>query len=193
MNKKYKDGGVYEGDGTLFTKKRHGKGKMVYANGDIYEGEWVDDVRSGQGTLTRKKYLSQNYCYTGEWKNDMQNGKGTLTEGNRIYEGDFVNGKYEGKGRLTKKVGSYSYEGDFKGGYKEGNGTESALSTPTQVNLCGTSSTATASRFFQTRTTLTAGFPWVFSSPERVDLWMRRVLFMRAVFSQKTSLTASVR
>ncbi|MBQ7226600.1 MAG: AAA family ATPase [Clostridia bacterium] len=124
MNKKYKDGGVYEGDGTLFTKKRHGKGKMVYANGDIYEGEWVDDVRSGQGTLTRKKYLSQNYCYTGEWKNDMQNGKGTLTEGNRIYEGDFVNGKYEGKGRLTQKVGSYSYEGDFKGGYKEGNGTE---------------------------------------------------------------------
>ena len=33
MKKKYSNG-VYEGEGTLFTKKRHGKGKITYTNGD---------------------------------------------------------------------------------------------------------------------------------------------------------------
>jgi hypothetical protein len=29
--------------------KKHGKGKMEYANGDKYSGVWVDDNITGQG------------------------------------------------------------------------------------------------------------------------------------------------
>ena len=43
MKKKYSNGDVYEGEGTLFTKKRNGQGEMRYANGDVYMG-WI--VRS---------------------------------------------------------------------------------------------------------------------------------------------------
>ncbi|MEC8578152.1 MAG: 2-isopropylmalate synthase, partial [Pseudomonadota bacterium] len=35
---------------------RHGKGKMVYANGDIYEGLWEDgDEAEGKTTLAKHK------------------------------------------------------------------------------------------------------------------------------------------
>ena len=29
--------------------KRHGKGRCVYANGDVYEGDFVNDKRHGKG------------------------------------------------------------------------------------------------------------------------------------------------
>ena len=67
MIKKYKDGGVYNGDGTFLTKKREGKGEMRYANGDVYTGDWKDDVRCGSG---RFKALRERYEYNGEWAND---------------------------------------------------------------------------------------------------------------------------
>lgn len=128
MVKKYKDGGIYEGEGTLFTKKRQGKGKMTYANGEIYEGQWVDDVRCGQGELylprTYGKTFGKLYSYTGEWKNDKLNGFGTFTDSYTTYSGNFVDGKYNGRGTLTKKVGSLTYVGEFKGGLKSGTGSE---------------------------------------------------------------------
>lgn len=124
MVKKYKDGGIYEGEGTLFSKKRHGKGKMTYANGEIYEGEWTDDVRCGQGELYKPKSWGKLYSYKGEWKNDELNGFGTFTDGYTTYSGSFVGGKYNGKGTLTKKIGSLTYVGEFKDGQKHGKGSE---------------------------------------------------------------------
>ena len=29
-----------------------GEGKMLYQNGDVYQGEWWDDVRAGNGVIT---------------------------------------------------------------------------------------------------------------------------------------------
>ena len=128
MIKKYNDGGIYEGEGTLFTKKRHGKGKMKYANGEIYEGSWVDDQRCGYGRLYLPKGFYESYSYSGEWKNDLLNGKGKFTDGNITYEGNFLNGKFHGDGTLTKKLINtpiyYTYKGNFKNGLKDGKGTE---------------------------------------------------------------------
>ena len=31
-------------DGEYKNGKKNGKGKMLFPNGDIYEGEWVDDM-----------------------------------------------------------------------------------------------------------------------------------------------------
>jgi hypothetical protein len=44
----------------------HGHGVYKYANGDIYEGGWIDSIKEGHGT----------YCYSkgnivkGIWKGD---------------------------------------------------------------------------------------------------------------------------
>ena len=29
----------------------HGKGKLLYKNGDVYEGDWKNDKRDGSGKL----------------------------------------------------------------------------------------------------------------------------------------------
>ena len=51
----FPDGSVYEGD--FVNGKRHGNGTMVWGDstqwaGDRYEGEWVEGWRTGQGTYT---------------------------------------------------------------------------------------------------------------------------------------------
>lgn len=127
MIKKYKDG-TYEGEGTFLTKKRHGKGKMTYLNGEIYEGEWENDVRSGEGELYKPKLNGKAYSYLGTWQNGLLNGKGRYKNSDTEYEGDFKDGKYDGNGVLKKKnpraIIISTYNGQFKNGLKHGQGTE---------------------------------------------------------------------
>jgi hypothetical protein len=47
-------------------------GLYIFANGDIYEGEFENGNRQGQGTYT---WTDQSY-YKGEWLADKMNGKG---------------------------------------------------------------------------------------------------------------------
>ena len=56
---------------------------------------------------------------------DNMNGKGTLYDknGKVIYEGDFVDGKFEGNGKLFNDDGSY-YIGQFRNDLKHGKGIE---------------------------------------------------------------------
>ena len=64
----YPDGGRYEGsiqeDG-----KRHGHGEMRYANGDVYIGNFKNDLRCTLGTLATFK-LQSGCQYIGAWKDD---------------------------------------------------------------------------------------------------------------------------
>jgi len=41
--------GVYKGLLNLKTEKREGFGVLLYNNGRIYEGAWLEDKRNGQG------------------------------------------------------------------------------------------------------------------------------------------------
>jgi hypothetical protein len=43
----------------------HGKGKLTWADGKIYEGEFVNDKREGHGVFTWK----DNRKYIGAWRN----------------------------------------------------------------------------------------------------------------------------
>ncbi len=45
---------------------------MIHADGDIYEGGWLDDRADGTGTYTH----SDGAKYEGQWKDDKQNGIG---------------------------------------------------------------------------------------------------------------------
>ncbi len=99
----------------------NGKGKMVYANDDTYEGGFVNGKRAGQGTFTTLE------VYTGQFANDKYNGKGKL-EGifGDIYEGDFVDGKKQGQGTETNPSfdadGNDVYTGRFANDEKNGKG-----------------------------------------------------------------------
>lgn len=48
--------------------KRTGFGVLLCANGDRYEGHWLDDKKEGPG---RYYYRSTNKVYEGEWVDDV--------------------------------------------------------------------------------------------------------------------------
>jgi hypothetical protein len=52
--------------------RKHGKGKCTYSDGDIYEGNYSDDMRNGYGVY---KYTNGN-IYWGNYVNDVRSGKG---------------------------------------------------------------------------------------------------------------------
>ena len=58
--------GFYEGE--WVGGQRHGEGRMVYGNGDIYTGEFANGVRDGLGTLFEKEDGHQTTC---KWSNGV--------------------------------------------------------------------------------------------------------------------------
>jgi hypothetical protein len=52
---------------------RHGKGKQIWEDGSVYEGNWVCDHVCGWGRLVH----ADGDVYEGEWENDMANGVGS--------------------------------------------------------------------------------------------------------------------
>ena len=88
------------------------------ANQNEYEGQFVNDKFSGQGTLWK-----QNGSITkGEWKNNMANGFCVCSDkfGYR-YEGQMLNNQLNGDGKETYADGS-SFKGSFILGKKDGRG-----------------------------------------------------------------------
>ena len=67
--------------------QRTGKGRLDFADGSFYEGDFVDGQQHGYGV----------YHYASE---------------DRTYEGNFAENLYEGKGKMTYKNGNI-YQGDF--------------------------------------------------------------------------------
>ena len=64
--------GELGGDG-----ERRGQGKMMYANGDVYEGGWKDGEMSGYG---KKIYAEGNKVEEGLWKGGKLHYSGTVRE-----------------------------------------------------------------------------------------------------------------
>jgi len=79
--------GMYIGE--LVNGKMHGKGSIIFSDGDKYVGEFKQDMIDGKGTYTRLN----GDMYTGEWKDGLRNGQGIMTYANgTIYRGQWVNG-----------------------------------------------------------------------------------------------------
>ncbi|MYH15809.1 MAG: hypothetical protein F4149_11610 [Gammaproteobacteria bacterium] len=87
-------------------------------NGDVYEGDLVDGLRTGQGTYT----WVDGRTYTGAFVADRRHGEGVLTwkNGNR-YEGQFDGDRMHGQGVFTWSNGD-RYEGTFARGRRSGSG-----------------------------------------------------------------------
>ena len=103
--------------------KTENYGDFIYPIFDIIK----KDIREkrNNGKYSNGKYIWDNgKYYLGEFKNNKPNGKGIKYYKNRKieYEGDFINGKFEGKGKFIYDDGYY-YIGQFKDGLRNGKGT----------------------------------------------------------------------
>ena len=100
--------GLFDGFGTISSLD----------NKYLYEGEWKDGLKHGNGQL-----ITEKIKYSGKFENDVFSGsKGVLCdEKGNIYEGDFVNGKFDGYGHYKMSNGD-NYIGQFKNGFFEGKG-----------------------------------------------------------------------
>jgi len=100
-------------------------GKKWFKTGDEktqvkYEGEIVNGVPNGQGTMT----CCDGVKYVGGYKDGEKNGQGTETfpDGGK-YVGEFRDGKRHGQGTFTWSDGQKDV-GEFKDGLQNGQGTE---------------------------------------------------------------------
>lgn len=91
--------------------------RIELPNGDVYEGEVVDGVPTGQGT-----YISSRHRYVGEFQNGKMHGAGTIYwPDGRVFEGRFANDRRQGRGRLSWPDGRV-FEGGFVNDRREGEG-----------------------------------------------------------------------
>ncbi len=102
------DSSVIEGE---FLESSLAHGRITYENGDIHEGEFVDEILNGQGKIT----FSSGDINEGYFVNGALNGQGKIimTNGN-ILEGSFIENEINGTGKLSSTEGAFV--GEFQNG-----------------------------------------------------------------------------
>ena len=82
----------YEGE--WYDGKMNGQGKMIYADGSIYDGMFYMNKKHGYGCYKWKDTNEEkNKYYLGEWKNDAMNGNGKFCVNGMSTEGIWNNGQ----------------------------------------------------------------------------------------------------
>ena len=116
-------------DGSWKNDFEDGAGYLVYKNGDKYEGSFVQGLREGKGVLNFGDNNANNrLSYEGEWLKDIISGNGTMKwKDGSIYVGAFENNLKHGQGFYTYPAddneGLASYDGEWKKGLPSGFGT----------------------------------------------------------------------
>lgn len=99
----YPDGTIYQGE-ILNGRFLHGKGKLIYPNGDYFIGHFDHNKRVGKG---KEVFLNPDdgtieESYEGDFVNDVRHGKGVYHSLNgKVYKGEFKDGLPNGKGSFT--------------------------------------------------------------------------------------------
>ena len=111
------NGDKYEGE--ILNEERSGYGINYYKHGNKYEGWWENDLENGTGSL----FYKDGSLYIGQWANGKQNGMGTLyyNLGDKYY-GNFIDGKKNGKGLFISRNNNNRFIGTFKNNLKHGKG-----------------------------------------------------------------------
>ena len=106
--------------------QREGRGTMVYADGSMYEGQWLAGRYHGQGKMTQ----ATGNVYEGEWVEGKMQGHGKYSfAGGDVYEGEFQKGAYHGRGKMTFAGGNV-YDGEWADGEQHGIGKETLADGP---------------------------------------------------------------
>lgn len=113
----YGEKGTYAGSLSKATGMPHGKGRLEYAAGRWYEGDWKHGRWTGRGRLSN----GDGDLYEGELRNDHKHGKGTMRFADgRVFVGDYINGQMI-EGEMTYQDGS-TYKGSWVDGMRHGRG-----------------------------------------------------------------------
>lgn len=126
----YPNGDVYIGFAMDVTNENtnetetipHGIGKMTFANGEYFEGEYKNGKRNGKFKHTTPSGIK----FVGDFVNDLRNGEGKLSQiidnvEKDIYTGSFKDDMYHGSGLLIEEGGNY-HRGLFANNLKHGKG-----------------------------------------------------------------------
>ena len=135
----YNDEGDLEFEGDYLNGKNHGKGKVFYCNGKLeFEIEFLNGKINGKG---KEYYADNNIMFEGEYFNgfryngkgydknnnvvyELKNGKGYAIEYNEyyklIFEGEYLYGKRNGKGKEYNDDGNLEFEGEYLNDKKMG-------------------------------------------------------------------------
>ena len=104
----YPNGDIYEGENSNY--KRHGSGVLTYADGAVYNGEFRNDMREGDGKITYADGTSWN----GRWDKDKEHtGEGAAKFEDGVFIGQLSIGYPFGIGRYEYNNGDV-YEGEFR-------------------------------------------------------------------------------
>ena len=130
---------IFEGE--YLNGKRNGKGKEMKNGKIIFEGEYKEGMMwTGKGYNIKGEIIFQinegnskhfieindkeKKIYEGEYLNGKRNGKGKEFRDDKcIYEGEYLNGERSGKGKLYEN-NELKYEGEFLNGKRNRKGKE---------------------------------------------------------------------
>ena len=96
-----------------------------YINGKIWNGKGynksgniVYEIKDGKGHI--KEFDKHGYLeFEGDYLNGERNGKGKEYDyGNLEFEGEYLNGKRNGKGKEYYNDGKLKFEGEYLNGFK---------------------------------------------------------------------------
>lgn len=88
-----------------------------------YTGELKDGLPNGIGKFTTKNPAGETWSYEGEFVNGQFEGKGKLSwEALEHEEGTYKNSALNGKGKYYNSSGKLIYKGDYVDGIREGKG-----------------------------------------------------------------------
>ena len=111
--------GVFSGDLVEEDGLLSGRGRFVFTDGTIYEGDFQNDKFHGTGMLARPNGMK----YEGTFVDGAQKGYGTMTwPSGDTYEGSFDNDVMAGQGRFIWKETGEKYKGTFVDARKHGLG-----------------------------------------------------------------------
>ncbi|MGI9133564.1 MAG: MORN repeat-containing protein [Rhodoferax sp.] len=106
-------------EGSLSRSERHGKGRFVWANGQSYDGDWEHDKPDGQASM---RFVNGNQ-YVGAVTGGRPHGSGRMTYASGdSYVGQFQAGVPHGQGVYTWKNGQ-QYDGQWQNDQALGQGT----------------------------------------------------------------------
>ncbi|EAR95959.2 tyrosine kinase domain protein (macronuclear) [Tetrahymena thermophila SB210] len=108
----YYDNGIYEG--SIQNGKKQGIGKFMFANGNVYVGNWFENQQNGQGRFMFDGLDSD--IYNGEFKKGKFEGFGHYyyNKSGKQYIGFFSNDKWNGQGKFISANGEIIKSGIWK-------------------------------------------------------------------------------
>ena len=119
-----------EFEGEYLNGKKNGKGIKYHKKQIDFEGEYLNDkIWNGKGKefiVKKLKYYNDEYrtlIYEGEYLNGKRNGKGKEYYNNGIlkFEGEYLNGKWKGKGNEYNEKRELKFEGEYINGKRKEN------------------------------------------------------------------------